>query len=414
MPAIACTATRAILLSGCCSVRSTPEVWAWNLKRHEAGSLAPSRSRASRAQMRRAGAEFGDLLEEADRYVEEESETPQHDIDVHAAIDAVLRILERGRDGEGHGLDRRRAGLLHVLTDDRHRIPARHVPAAELDMVEQDAPRAGQRQPVEHVIGDEMRDVVALVRGAGDRRPRNAAPLGDGEREGEQRERRRIVHRGGDVAERHAVERPVHVIGGVDHGAAGAEQNRIDLVAVHAAKAGIARQEADRGGAGVENDAHALVVVFGRAQADQLALRPGAAAVHGRIDAAGEGVLAGKAEGLEKALAVPVARRVQRLDLDLRAVPDRALGADLPPILGAPAAVRLLEPGKRELNGFLAHWAISPSSASFISRTLAASAATCSMISSRALPGPKIAFTPAAMSAGRSSSGTMPPTTTPT
>ena len=194
-------------------------------------------------------------------------------------------------------------------------------------MVEQDAPRAGQRQPVEHVIGDEVRDVVALVPGAGDRGPRNAAPLGDGEREGEQRERRRIVHRGGDVAERHAVERPVHMIGGVDHGAAGAEQHRIDLVAVDAAKAGIARQQADRGGAGVENNAHPLVVVFGRAQADQLALRPGAAAVHGRIDAAGEGVLAGKAEGLEKALAVPVARRVQRLDLDLRAVPDRAIGA---------------------------------------------------------------------------------------
>ena len=116
--------------------------------------------------------------------------------------------------------------------------------------------------------------------------------------------------------ERHAVERAVHMIGGIDHRAAGAEQHRIDFVAIDAAEAGIARQEADRGGAGIENDAHALVVVLGRAEPDQLALRPGAAAVHGRIDAARVGVLAGKAEIVEKAVAVPVARRVERLDRD--------------------------------------------------------------------------------------------------
>jgi hypothetical protein len=40
------------------------------------------------------------------------------------------------------------------------------------------------------MVGDEVRDVVALVGSAGDRRPRDAAPLGDRKREGEQRERR--------------------------------------------------------------------------------------------------------------------------------------------------------------------------------------------------------------------------------
>ena len=54
MPAVAWTATRAMLLSGCCRVRSTPEVWPWNLKRQEFGFLAPRRSRARRAQIRRA------------------------------------------------------------------------------------------------------------------------------------------------------------------------------------------------------------------------------------------------------------------------------------------------------------------------------------------------------------------------
>ena len=58
MPAMACAVTRAMLLSGCSRVRSTPEVWPWNLKRHERASLAPKRSRARRAQMRRPARNF--------------------------------------------------------------------------------------------------------------------------------------------------------------------------------------------------------------------------------------------------------------------------------------------------------------------------------------------------------------------
>ncbi len=53
MPAMAWVVTRAMLFSGCWRVRSTPEVWPWNLKRQERGSLAPKRSRHSLAQMRR-------------------------------------------------------------------------------------------------------------------------------------------------------------------------------------------------------------------------------------------------------------------------------------------------------------------------------------------------------------------------
>ena len=58
MPAIACAVTRATLFSGCWRVRSTPEVWPWNLKRIERGSFAPKRSRVSRAQMRRPARNF--------------------------------------------------------------------------------------------------------------------------------------------------------------------------------------------------------------------------------------------------------------------------------------------------------------------------------------------------------------------
>jgi hypothetical protein len=44
-------------------------------------------------------------------------------------------------------------------------------------VVDHDAPRALQRDAEEHVVGDEVRDAVALVRGAGDARPGHAAPL---------------------------------------------------------------------------------------------------------------------------------------------------------------------------------------------------------------------------------------------
>jgi hypothetical protein len=135
-------------------------------------------------------------------------------------------------------------------------------------VVEQNPPSSGQRQPVEHVIGDEVREIVALVRGAGNRRKGYAALLGDGQHEGQQRERRWIVHRRGDVAKRHAVKRPVHMIRGVDNGAAGAEQPRIDFITIDAAEAGVARQETDGGGASIKNHAHALVVILWRAKPD--------------------------------------------------------------------------------------------------------------------------------------------------
>ena len=52
--------------------------------------------------------------------------------------------------------------------------------------------------------------------------------------------------------------------------------------------------------------------------------------------------MAGEAEIVEEGVAVPVARRVERLDLDARAVLDHAIGADLPAVIAAPAAERLL------------------------------------------------------------------------
>src|SRR5207253_2664506 len=57
-PASACTATRTMLLRGCCAVSEQPAVWAWVLRRSERGSRAPKRSRMRLAHSRRAARSF--------------------------------------------------------------------------------------------------------------------------------------------------------------------------------------------------------------------------------------------------------------------------------------------------------------------------------------------------------------------
>ena len=52
--AIACTATRTMLLSGCCAVSVLPAVWVWKRSCNARGCVAPNRSRMIRAHRRRA------------------------------------------------------------------------------------------------------------------------------------------------------------------------------------------------------------------------------------------------------------------------------------------------------------------------------------------------------------------------
>jgi hypothetical protein len=335
---MACTATRATLLSGFWRVRSTPEVCAWNLKRHERGSFAPQRSRATRAQMRRPARNFA-ISSKNEIEMSKKNVKRGRNGRVHAARDAVVGVLDRGRERERHRLGWRRAALLHVLADDRHRVPLRHVAVAELDVVGEDPARPGQRDAEEHVVRDVVREVVALVRRPADRAPVDAAPLRRRKQEGEQREGARVVHRTGGAGEVDAFERAVHVVGGVDHRPAGAEQLLVHLVHVVAAEHRVAGDERDGGGALVEDVEQPCVVVGRGAEADQLALAPGAPAMHRRVDAARIRRLPGKAQRLFVLRGVEVARRVKRLDQDAGAVDDRFVRADLVRVLGLPAGL---------------------------------------------------------------------------
>ena len=72
----------------------------------------------------------------------------------------------------------------------------------------------------------------------------------------------------------------------------------------------------------------------------------------------------GKAEIRLIGRAVPVARRVQRLDLDAGAIDHAPVDADLLRIVRAPPRIVVIEAGQNKLNGFLSHRVHSLSSAS--------------------------------------------------
>ena len=114
------------------------------------------------------------------------------------------------------------------------------------------------------MVGDVVRDIIALIRGPGNPIPRHIATLCCGQQKRQQRERRRIVQRNRHIADRHAGQTRFHVFHRIDGGAASADDFDIDLVNVVAPINRVARNHTERGGAGIDNAAHPRIVIFGR------------------------------------------------------------------------------------------------------------------------------------------------------
>ena len=157
--------------------------------------------------------------------------------------------------------------------------------------------------------------VVPAIAARGD-----ALGLGRGDVEGQQDRRRGVDrHRGADLAERQPVEQDRHVGEARDRDADPADLAlRLGCVGV---VAHLGRQvEGDRqpGLALLEEVAEALVGLLGGREAGVLAHRPEAAAVHRRLDAPGERVLAGPAEVAVLVEAGGVGRGVEVADHDAR------------------------------------------------------------------------------------------------
>ena len=158
----------------------------------------------------------------------------------------------------------------------------------------------------------------------------DAAPLGGDHGEGQQDGRRGVDgHRDADRVERQAVEERLHVGQGADRHADPPDLALgLDGVGVVAHLGRQVEGHREAGLALLEQVAEALVGVGRGREAGVLAHRPEAAAIHRRLDAAGEGELAGPPEVALLVQVGDVGRGVEVADLDL------ARGPEVRPALG--------------------------------------------------------------------------------
>ena len=114
--------------------------------------------------------------------VEEEAQPRREVVDPQAAGEALVDVVEPVGQGERQLLHRRGTGLADVVAAYRHRVPAGHVPGAELDQVDHQ-PHGGLGREDELVLGVVLLEDVVLSRAPQPARVQ-ALVLGVGEEEG--------------------------------------------------------------------------------------------------------------------------------------------------------------------------------------------------------------------------------------
>ena len=185
--------------------------------------------------------------------------------------------------------------------------------AAELDRVGHQ-PHGRLRREEELLLRDVFLEDVVL-QGAAQLLPAVALLLGRGDVHGPDDGRGRVDGHGrGDLAHGNPVEEHFHVGQRADGHAALAElAQRLGRVAVVAVERRHVEGDAEAGLALAQQVAEARVGLLGRAEAGEHAHRPQPAAVHGRVDAACVGILAGEADVAQIIAVRDVSRRVKPL-----------------------------------------------------------------------------------------------------
>ena len=206
-------------------------------------------------------------------------------VDVEAARQPELDVAEAVGEGERELLRGRRAGLADVVAGDRERLVRRDLLGAVLHQVaDQPQVRLGREEPL--LLGDVLLEDVGLQR-AVQRRRVDALALGGDEVHAEHRDGRAADrHRGGDLAERDAVEEHVHVGGRVDgHPAVADLAEAFGSSESRPIRVGMSKATDEPAAAAAEDHLVALVGLLGVAEPGELADRPGPAAVAGRVEA---------------------------------------------------------------------------------------------------------------------------------
>ena len=256
---------------------------------------------------------LGQLLEQIVVRVEEEGEPGCELVDLQAAVDPPADIFHAVRKGEGELLRRRRSRLADVVPADRDRVPPRHLLRPELECVD-DEPhgRLGRIDPL--FLRLVLFQDIVLDRAA-EFRPGHAAVFGHDEIHRPDRGGRAVDgHRRAHAAHVDSAEQDLHVVGRGDRHAARPELTfGLALVGVVAVQSRHVEGDAETRLAVRDQVLEPPVRVLGAPVAGEHAHRPQPAAVHRRMNAAGEGELAGLPEALAPCFAGEVERRVQAL-----------------------------------------------------------------------------------------------------
>ena len=242
------------------------------------------------------GAEFGDLFDEVVVRVEEEREARGEAVDVETGVDGSLDVGHAVGQGEGDLLRGGGAGLAHVVAGDGDGVPIGDFGGSPGEHVGDDAHGVGDGIDIRAARDVLLQDVV--LHGAGELLDVGSASPGRGDIEGEQNAGGGVDgHRGGDGVELYAVEEALHIFDGVDGDADLADFTEgHGVVGVVADLGGEIEGYGETRGAVGEEEFVTAIGLFCIAHAGVLTHGPETAAVHGGLDAAGEGVLAGEAE----------------------------------------------------------------------------------------------------------------------
>jgi hypothetical protein len=238
-----------------------------------------------------------------------------------AALQALVDVVQAVGQREGQLLGRRRAGLANVIAADRHGVPLRHVPRAELDHVDRQAHRRLGRK-IDLVLGVEFLERVVLDR-ASQLAPIDAAIGGVGQVKGHHDHGRCVDgHRHRQPADVDPVEELAHIIDRVERDAQPAHFSvRPRVIAVQTHQGRQVERRAQAGLAALDEEFEPLVGLPRRAKAGKLPHRPQPAAIHRGVDAPRVGILAGETE---RGLVVEVLQAVGRVKrLDRRAADGR-------------------------------------------------------------------------------------------
>ena len=216
--ASACSATRTMLLSGCCAVSVLPAVWAWKRSCCARGFVAPNRSRISRAHRRRAARNFAISSRKLLWALKKNDSRCAELIDIEPGLDGGRHVGDGVGEREGHLLHGGRPGLADVIAADRNRVPLGQLALAEREDVGDDPQRGARRVDV-GAARDVLLENVVLDR-ARERGPRHLLPPRHRDVQGQEDDRRRIDgHRCRHPIERDGVEEAGHVLHRVDRDA---------------------------------------------------------------------------------------------------------------------------------------------------------------------------------------------------